>query len=162
MPLFLCRWPDGDCSIVNAKSRVDALDILDEEADAQGCPLKRIDEFSIHLSIDKDGGLRLEAFGERVEDGIFETAYPVLHAALRDAPRDQDCELTASGRAQVRRAVQTERGRVKAKAGRGPKTESGKRLKAHGIDMPGAVLDRLVHKHAERTLEDFEPKSKSH
>ena len=34
MPLFLCRWSNGDCSAVLAQSKQDALIKLDEVANA--------------------------------------------------------------------------------------------------------------------------------
>ena len=30
MPLFLCRWPNGDCSVVLARTKADAIVELDQ------------------------------------------------------------------------------------------------------------------------------------
>jgi hypothetical protein len=38
MPLFLCRWPNGDCSIVLARTREDAIVELDQVGNAEDCP----------------------------------------------------------------------------------------------------------------------------
>ena len=39
MPLFLCRWLNGDCSVVWARTKEDAIMELDEVANAEGCPI---------------------------------------------------------------------------------------------------------------------------
>ena len=68
MPLFLCRWPNGDCSVVLASSEQDALIKLDEIANAEGCPLVRLDDFQVHFRLTDDGELTLEGFGEITEN----------------------------------------------------------------------------------------------
>jgi hypothetical protein len=30
MPLFLCRWPNGDCSVLWARNKEDAVEVLDQ------------------------------------------------------------------------------------------------------------------------------------
>jgi len=37
MPLYLCRWPNGDCSFVQAATKGEAIELLDEIANAEGC-----------------------------------------------------------------------------------------------------------------------------
>jgi hypothetical protein len=39
MPLYLCRWPNGDCSVVWARNREDAIGELDQVGNAKGYPL---------------------------------------------------------------------------------------------------------------------------
>ena len=39
VPAFLCRWPNGDCSVVMARSKADAIEKLDEVANAEDCPM---------------------------------------------------------------------------------------------------------------------------
>jgi hypothetical protein len=39
MPLYLCRWPNGDCSVVWARNKEDAIVELDQVGNAEGCPL---------------------------------------------------------------------------------------------------------------------------
>jgi hypothetical protein len=34
MPLFICRWQNGDFSAVSASSRAEALELLDEVSNA--------------------------------------------------------------------------------------------------------------------------------
>jgi hypothetical protein len=35
MPLYLCRWPNGDLSAVSAPNKQEAIFLLDEVGDAQ-------------------------------------------------------------------------------------------------------------------------------
>jgi hypothetical protein len=42
MPLYLCRWTNGDCSFVFAANRGEAIEGLDEVGNAEGCPLTPI------------------------------------------------------------------------------------------------------------------------
>lgn len=37
MPLYLCRWPNGDCSVVWARNKQDAIAELDQVGNAEGC-----------------------------------------------------------------------------------------------------------------------------
>jgi hypothetical protein len=43
----------------------------------------------VHFRLADEGRLELEAFGEATENFIFETAYPVLDAAMLNAPADE-------------------------------------------------------------------------
>ncbi len=40
MPLFLCRWPNGDCSVVWAPTKDDGIVELDQVGNAEACPIK--------------------------------------------------------------------------------------------------------------------------
>ncbi len=42
MPLFLCRWPNGDCSIVLARTKEDAIIELDQVGNAEDCPITQV------------------------------------------------------------------------------------------------------------------------
>ena len=39
MPLLLCRWSNGDCSMVWARHQEDAIVELDQVANPEGCPI---------------------------------------------------------------------------------------------------------------------------
>ncbi len=49
MPLYLCRWPNGDCSIVWARNKDEAVIELDQVGNAEGCPLIPLHEFQVHF-----------------------------------------------------------------------------------------------------------------
>ena len=76
MPLFLCRWPNGDWSAVLAQHEQDAIIRLDEVSNAEGCPLVQLDDFQVHFHLSDDGDFMLEGLGEVTEDAIWESATP--------------------------------------------------------------------------------------
>ena len=42
MAIYLCRWPNGEFSIVNAKTKDDAIELLDEWGNAEQASLTRM------------------------------------------------------------------------------------------------------------------------
>ncbi len=64
MPLYVCRWENGDFSVVQARSKDDALEMLDEVANAEGMPLYPITDFMVHFQLSGDGTIKLEGFGD--------------------------------------------------------------------------------------------------
>lgn len=115
MPLYLCRWPNGDCSVVRATTKGEAVEILDEVGDAEGCPVTLLKDFMVHFHLSDDGEIEFEAFGEATRDALFRMAYPVLHDALLNARYDGAGNLTPEGLAIVGEAVARERDRVRPK-----------------------------------------------
>ena len=63
MPLFLCRWPNGECSVVLAPTREDAIVELDQVGNAEGCPITRMRTFQLQFALTDQGDLSLEQFG---------------------------------------------------------------------------------------------------
>ena len=55
MPLFICRWQNGDFSAVSASSKAAAIELLDEVGNAENCEL-----FTMKVS----GAFSPEAEGE--------------------------------------------------------------------------------------------------
>src|SRR3970040_2181005 len=88
MPLFLCRWPNGDCSLVWAPHKEDAIVELDQVGSAEACPITQVHAFQLHFVLHEQGKLILEALGEGTEEEIVSLAYPVLDQALSDAYGD--------------------------------------------------------------------------
>jgi hypothetical protein len=85
MPLFMVRWPNGDLSFVKARSRDDAVVLLDQVDDANGCPIKQITdehEFMVHLALSDSGHLKLQSMGENLQSEVMEWAYPILAEAM--------------------------------------------------------------------------------
>jgi len=155
MALYLCRWPNGDCSFVWATTKGEAIELLDETANAEGCPITSVQDFMVHFRLTDTGQLEFEEFGEVTEDALFGTAYPVLDKALLDAPRDeQSGQPTADGVEMIRAAVDQERERVKPKKVAEPQTELGRRIKSQ-TDAPTRIVDRTVRKVGKEKLEQF-------
>ena len=59
MPMYLCRWPNGDCSVVQARNEQDAIIKLDEVANPEGCPLIPLQQFQVHFHLTDNGQLDL-------------------------------------------------------------------------------------------------------
>ena len=79
MPLFICRWQNGDFSAVSASSRDEAIELLDEVGNAEVCELFTMKNFMVHFrlkqetdEIDEIIPVELEGFGEETVDGEAE------------------------------------------------------------------------------------------
>ena len=162
MPVYLCRWTNGDCSFIFAGSKGEAIEILDEIGNAEGCPLTPIHDFMVHFRFSRDGILEFEEFGEITEDVLVETAYPILSDALPSAPRDEQTgALTPEGMEIVKAAVGNERERVKANNVAEPDTELGWEIKRNA-DAPTRLVDRIGHTIARKKLGRFQGRGKPH
>jgi hypothetical protein len=79
MPIYLCRWQNGDFSAVSASSKNDAIVLLDEVGNAEVCELFTMKNFMVHFrlkqetdEIDEIIPVELEGFGEETVDGEAE------------------------------------------------------------------------------------------
>jgi hypothetical protein len=106
MPLFICRWQNGDFSAVSASSREEAMELLDEVANADVADLFTAKRFMVHFQLKKQVDnleepvpVSFEGFGEETYDTLCERVYPVyskasmrvhddLHAT-GDAPKEE-------------------------------------------------------------------------
>ena len=131
-----------------ARDRVNALEKLDEVANAEGCPITKLSAVQIHFALADDGRLVLDGLGEETEREILEFCYPELGAALADG------EDLAS-------AVRRERTRVKDDQAvpEAPATELGRRVNQQ-LDMPATLVNRIVSRAASRRLKSFKPRGK--
>ena len=144
MPIFLCRWPNGDCSLVSARTKAEAIERLDEVANAEGCPITRLEHLQVHFRLTDEGQLALDGLGEAMEEEIFGSCYPELEQALADGD-----DLAV--------AVSRERDRVQVAAVKVPQTELGQRAKRE-LDMPTTLVDRIVSTAAKQRLKSFKPR----
>jgi hypothetical protein len=165
MPLFLCRWPNGDCSVVWARNKEDALVDLDQVGNAEGCPIRQVRAFQVHFVLTDRGELALEGLGEGTGEEILSWAYPVLDKALSDAYGDEAYDsyekLPPDRRAAIAHAVEQERGRIEIDQTQmtEPLTELGRDIK-NQTDMPTVLIDRLVGEGAMKTLKHFRGRAK--
>ena len=165
MPLFLCRWVNGDCSVVLARNKEDAIVELDEVANAERCPIERIRAFQVHFVLTDRGELALEGFGEGTRDEIFSFAYPLLDKALLDAYGDGAYgnyeSLPPDRRAAIAHCVEQERGRLEPDEAltAEPLTEIGRDIKTQ-TDMPTVLIDRIVRQVATKKLKNFKGPAK--
>ena len=89
MRVFLCRWQNGNLSIVGARNREDAVLILDELGDATEAELFETKNLLIDFGLDDNGHLELLEFGEELAHLISEKAYPLLHQARMNNVDDE-------------------------------------------------------------------------
>jgi hypothetical protein len=113
MAIYLCRWPNGEFSIVNAKSEEDAIEMLDEWGNAEQAILSRLTECMFDFRLRDDGEIELARIGESTDAFIMETCYPDLNKAFVTAEMaETGLHFSAKGREQIREAVQFERTRL--------------------------------------------------
>ena len=158
MPVYVCRWPNGDCSLVQARSKQAAIIKLDELENAEGCPLIKLDECQIHFRLTDEGQLELEGFGEETESGIWNFCYPVLDGVLSDKAPEH---WSAPEREAVRQAVRQERDRVAPADVDEPETALGRDIKAK-LGAPTALVDEIVRQEGEDVLRKLTPPRKPH
>lgn len=80
--LYLCRWPNGDFSIVKADDRKTAVVQLDEWAGAEPDWLTPMDACMIDFRLSDKGEIELTEFGEETADFIWDKCYPELDRVL--------------------------------------------------------------------------------
>ena len=88
MPLFICRWQNGDFSAVSASSREEAMELLDEVGNADVAEVFTAKRFMVHFqlkkqvdSVEEPVPVDLEGFGEETYDMLCERVYPVYSKA---------------------------------------------------------------------------------
>jgi hypothetical protein len=88
MPLFICRWQNGDFSAVNASSREEALELLDEVGNADVADVFKAKRFMVHFQLKKQVDnveepvpVEFEGFGEETYDTLCERVYPAFSKA---------------------------------------------------------------------------------
>src|ERR1017187_8434760 len=86
MPIYLCRWSNGDVSLAAGESEVEVADVLDEVYNPDAAELMQIDHaIAVHFKLGTRPGeegtlpLRFESMSEQLESSIYERAYPVYN-----------------------------------------------------------------------------------
>jgi hypothetical protein len=158
MPLYLCRWPNGDCSLVWARNKAEALIALDQVGNAEGCPFIPLKEFQLHLRLSDEGQLESEAFGEGMKETILHVAYPLLEQTLAEVYAEGEGTeetITPAQQERIRAAVQRERERVQVDRSAivEPETEIGKDSKRQ-TGMATPLINRIVQQTSKRMLAD--------
>jgi hypothetical protein len=124
MPLFICRWQNGDFSAVSARSRDDAIILLDEVGNAEEGELFTVKDFMVHFHLNDEATdleemipVELEGFGEDTHDMLCDRVYPVYSQAIIRAedgcPEDEEVpqETVDAALKDVNDALTTERWR---------------------------------------------------
>jgi hypothetical protein len=156
MPIFLCRWPNGDFSIVAAHDLEDAVIQLDEWGNAEQAQLWPMERCMIDFRLNDAGAIELNdpGFGEETQSEIMDRCYPDLRAVLEsEAIRSPVTgEFTEAADETIRAAVERERTRVSSKEAREAETLAGRDLQQI-TGAPSALVNRLVQNVADKILE---------
>src|SRR5215472_10389383 len=95
MPLFICRWQNGDFSAVSAASRDEAMELLDEVGNADVADVFTVRNFMVHFQLKEEADdveelvpVELEGFGEETYDILRQRVYPVYSKASDEADED--------------------------------------------------------------------------
>ena len=157
MAVFLCRWPNGDVSIISARTKREAIVHLDEFANADRAMIVRMNDFLIDLNLNDQGELELSRFGDATHEELMERAYPVLWETLTSDALLDLTEDSPQFDAIVLDAVRLERNRLRAQRRRLPaaKTELGRALQQEH-DFPAAMVDDLVDESADKLLVELD------
>jgi hypothetical protein len=162
MAIYLCRWPNGEFSIVSAKTKADAIELLDEWGNAEQAFLSRITDCMFDFRLGDDGQIELGDIGESTHDCIMETCYPELNKAFATAEWDDTgLDYSEKTRKQIREAVELERTRLwdsqppvkEAETGLGREIQ--KQLGAASV-----IVNRVVREAAKKRLKSKEGEGK--
>lgn len=173
MPLFICRWQNGDFSAVSAPSRDEAMELLDEVGNADVADLFTVKNFMVHFqlkteadAVDEPVPVELEGFGDDTYDILCERVYPVYSKVsakvVDDLPTSgeipnamRECAL-----AKLKEAIVTERLRnmdsKKAKLSDDPDVAELQKER----DTPRQIAEKVLKEHRRRAITEMQSPSK--
>ncbi len=144
---YLCRWPNGEFSVVKADTKREAILELDEWDGAEPSWLVPMETCMIDFRLNDQAEIELRDLSEETAGFIWETCYPRLDALLSraDVQRHRGGETNPRLDKEIKRAVAHERKRLwKARGGRSrAKTALGRELQKR-LGTVGPVADHYV------------------
>jgi hypothetical protein len=162
MAIYLCRWPNGEFSVVSAKSKSDAIEMLDEWGNAEQASLTRMSDCMFDFRLDDEGQIELADIGEATHDHLMRTCYPELEKALETAEWDDTgVAYTADSRVRIQEAVESERKRLWSNQPPAPEaqTEVGRQIQKQ-TGAASVVINRIVRRAATKRLKSKEGEGK--
>lgn len=102
MPVYVCRWPNGDFSLISANNKEDACWGLDEWGPADPENVKVLKRFAVDFKL-KDNGEFEHSFGGYCVDAI-EALYPLIQKA-KSVEYDAERELFSAKMAGEKESV---------------------------------------------------------
>ena len=150
MAVFLCRWPNGEFSIVNATSKEVAIERLDEWGNAEQASLTRMRDCMFDFRLTDKGEIELAGIGEVTYDRILTSCYPELCKALP----------TGDG-SKIRKAVEEERTRLwdTQPAPKAAETAIGREIQKR-TGAASVLVNRIVREASKKRLESKEGEGK--
>ena len=158
MAIYLCRWPNGDFSLANARTKAEAIELLDEWGNAEQATISRMTDCMLDFRLADDGQFELLNVGEHTRERILETCYPNLMQTFDAAEFDDDGEdYSENGYRQIREAVELERTRLRDShpAPKTAETGIGREIQKQ-LDVPSVVVNRIVREAASKRLKTKE------
>ena len=158
MAIYLCRWPNGEFSVVSAKSKSDAIELLDEWGNAEQASLTRMSDCMFDFRLDDEGQIELADIGEATHDHLMRTCYPELEKALETAEWDDTgVAYSADSRVRIREAVESERKRLWSNQPPAPEaqTEVGRQIQKQ-TGAASVVINQIVRRAATKRLKSKE------
>ncbi len=153
--VYLCRWPNGEFSLVKSDDRKDAVVQLDEWAGAEPAWLIPLETCMVDFRLNDRGEIELAEFGGETREFIWEKCYPELDQVLssEDVVKHGCGKRNREAADQIRRAVEHERKRLwhAQKEGTSAKTALGRELQKR-LGTVGPVADRYVEFAADQIL----------
>ena len=114
MPVYICRWENGEVSFLSAKSKKDACLLLDEFAEVEPDDLHPVSDFMLSFKLTDNGALEVSEMGEDTQELFNQTIYPVLFEARMKV--DSASEATPQVKSRIiREAVREENSRPEGK-----------------------------------------------
>jgi hypothetical protein len=173
MPLYICRWKNGDFSAVSAASKTDAIELLDEVGNAEVCELFTVKNFMVHFHLKQETDelddfvpVELEGFGEATVDILSARVYPAyFKAAITEGENWPDEEHASREDAtavlrSLNAALAKERTRQwGAKEPEISDDPEAAHLQKAGFDLPKTVAERTVKERRHRQLLEARPKT---
>jgi hypothetical protein len=112
MPLFLCRWQNGDVAFACGAEKADAIGLIDLELDyPEDWQLTKVDEFLLDLRLTDEGEFEIDFIGEALDEAL-DKAYPILAAAKSRIADAGDGISAEKAKAIIAEAVANERVRL--------------------------------------------------
>ena len=104
MAVYLCRWPNGEFSVVSAKTKSYAIELVDEWGNAEQAILTRMSDCMFDFRLDEEGQIELADIGEATHDHIMRACYPELEKALETAEPRNLLSRSGARRDSIRRS----------------------------------------------------------
>jgi hypothetical protein len=145
-------------SIVNAKTKAEAIEMLDEWGNAERAIVSRMTDCTIDFRLADDGQFELVDVGECTHENVIEKCYPELNKAFAAVEWDEEgLDYSAEGYRQIRAAVELERTRQRGDQPPSKEAETGiGREIQRQTDAPSGVVDRIVREAAKKRLKSKE------
>jgi hypothetical protein len=168
MPMFMCRWQNGDFSAVYARSKESAILKLDEVDNAELGELFRVKNFMVHFKLKENVPedleeflpVEFEGFGEETADILSKRVYPVYQRAVMafdenwTDPEHATEEQWKAAEKELKDALITEHKRNwGAKEPQLSSDPEAARLQEMGHRIPKTLAERLVKERRRKHLE---------